>query len=142
LLLPVGRAEQARQRAAMTDIANLEIAVDAFEIDCGRYPSTAEGLDALLTNPAGLKGWNGPYIKSAFKDPWGRPYVYRCPGRHNTKGFDLYSLGPDGKEGGGDDITNWSEQPKTSAPSSPAPSPAPGPAVREASPQATQPGSD
>ena len=141
-LFPLGRAAQAKQTAAKTDIAIQKVSLDAFEVDCGRYPSTAEGLDVLVTNPAGLKGWKGPYIERLPKDPWARAYVYRCRGQHNPKGFDLYSLGPDGQEGTGDDITNWSDQPKNSRPSSPASSPAPGPAVREASPQATQPGSD
>ena len=58
--------------------------------------------------PAGLAEWKGPYVKRAVpQDPWGNPYVYRQPGRHNTNGYDLHSYGPDGRDGGGDDIDNW-----------------------------------
>lgn len=102
------RSEQARVTAARTDIANLEVALDAFEIDTGRY---AEDLGALVEQPAGVKEWHGPYIKRGIpNDPWGNQYVYKAPGDHNTTGYDLYSFGPDGKDGGGDDIDNWSER--------------------------------
>lgn len=101
------RTEQARTTAAKTDIANLETALDAFEIDVGRYPSSDEGLKALLEPPASVQDWRGPYIKRGIpKDPWGNTYVYRYPGRNNAHGFDLFSLGADGREGN-DDITNW-----------------------------------
>ena len=104
------RSEQARITAARTDIANLELLIDAFEVDCSRYPTTEEGIQALLQQPSNLTGWRGPYLKrGAPKDPWQNPYVYRCPGQHNATGYDLYSFGPDGQEGGGDDIDNWSE---------------------------------
>ena len=104
------RAEQARITAARTDVANLEVALDAFEVDTGRYPTTEEGLEALLEEPANLKGWMGPYIKRGVpKDPWGSLYVYEQPGQHNERGYDLHSFGPDGKDGGDDDIDNWSE---------------------------------
>jgi len=105
-----GRSQQARIAAAGTDIANLEVAIDSFEIDCARYPTTEEGIEALLRQPADLVDWKGPYLKrGAPKDPWRNPYVYRCPGQHNSSGYDLLSFGPDGQEGGGDDIHNWSE---------------------------------
>jgi len=105
------RSEQARITAARADIANLEVALDAFEVDTGRYPTTDEGLRSLIEEPADVRGWHGPYIKRGLpKDPWGRPYVYTCPGEHNTSGYDIYSYGPDGREGGGDDIDNWSER--------------------------------
>jgi general secretion pathway protein G len=105
------RSEQARITAGRADVANLEVALDAFEIDAGRYPTADEGLGALLTQPSDVREWHGPYIKRGLpKDPWGNPYVYRSPGDHNTDSYDLYSFGPDGKEGGGDDIDNWSER--------------------------------
>ena len=105
------RSEQARITAARTDIANLEVALDAFEVDTGRYPTTEEGLEALVEEPANVKGWMGPYIKRGVpKDPWGNPYVYEQPGQRNEKGYDLHCFGPDGKDGGDDDITNWSEK--------------------------------
>ncbi len=105
------RSEDARITAARTDISNIEVALDAFEIDTGRYPTTSEGLQYLVTEPTGLSNWKGPYIKRGVpKDPWGNEYVYRQPGQKNTKGFDLYSYGPDGADGGDDDIDNWSER--------------------------------
>ena len=105
------RSEQARITAARADVANLEVALDAFEIDAGRYPTAEEGLGALLTQPSDAREWHGPYIKRGLpKDPWGNPYVYRSPGDHNTDSYDLYSFGPDGNEGGADDIDNWSER--------------------------------
>ncbi len=104
------RSEQARITAATTDIANLEVALDAFEIDVGRYPTNEEGLRALVQAPGSIRNWRGPYIKRGVpNDPWGNPYVYRYPGRRNTDSYDLYSLGPDGRESS-DDITNWSQQ--------------------------------
>jgi general secretion pathway protein G len=106
-----GRSEQARKAAARTDIAMLETALDAFEVDAGRYPTTEEGLAALVTPPASIKAWHGPYIKRGVpNDPWGNPYVYRFPGQNNATGYDLASFGPDGNEGGGDDIDNWTQQ--------------------------------
>ena len=105
------RSQQARIVAAQTDIANLEVALDSFEIDTGRYPTTEQGLMALVEQPTGVKGWHAPYIKRGVpNDPWGSPYVYRSPGQHNTSGCDLHSFGPDGQDGGGDDIDNWSQR--------------------------------
>ena len=106
------RAEQAKLTAAGTDISNLGVALNAFHLDCGdRYPTTEEGLNALVEQPANAEGWLEPYIERGVpKDPWGNPYQYRCPGRHNTSGYDLYSFGPDGEEGGDDDIDNWSSR--------------------------------
>jgi general secretion pathway protein G len=106
------RAAQARLTAAAADIATLSGEVDSFQIQCGRYPSTEEGLRVLLEQPANTPGWQGPYLtKSALpKDPWGNPYNYRYPGQHNVNGFDLWSFGPDGNDGGGDDIDNWTSK--------------------------------
>jgi general secretion pathway protein G len=104
------RSEEARVTAARTDVANLEVALDAFEIDTGRYPTASEGLRALVEEPTNTENWKGPYIKRGVpKDPWGNPYTYQQPGQHNKYGYDLYSLGPDRQQGGGDDIVNWSE---------------------------------
>jgi len=105
------RSQQAKITAAQVDIANIEVALDAFEVDCGRYPTTQEGLTALLEQPTDTPDWMGPYVKRGIpKDPWGNPYVYRCPGQHNADGYDLHSYGPDGQDGGEDDIDNWSER--------------------------------
>lgn len=104
----VGRSEQARITATQTDIVNLETALDAFEVDCGRYPTEQEGLDALVNAPSDVTGWRGPYLKNATpKDAWGQAYIYRQPGRNNTSGFDLFSTGPNKLEGDEDDLVNW-----------------------------------
>ena len=80
----------------MTTIANFTYALQQFEVDCGRFPTTAEGLSALSVRPAGIPEtrWH-PYLESIPKDPWGHDFVYRCPGQHNTNGFDICSSGPD-----------------------------------------------
>lgn len=104
------RSEQARVTAARTDIANLEVALDAFEIDNGRYPTNDEKLEPLLRQPPNCPNWKGPYLKRNVlpTDPWGKDYAYVYPGQHNLNGYDLYSLGADGREGN-DDIDNWSK---------------------------------
>lgn len=100
-----GRTQQARIVTAQTQIANLGTALDAFEVDNGYYPKS---LEELVVQPADAPNWRGPYLKTGIpNDPWGRPYVYVCPGRHNTSSYDLYSLGPDGRENTDDDIVNW-----------------------------------
>jgi type II secretion system protein G len=83
---------------AYTQIAAFAIGLDAFARDCGRYPTTAEGLLALVKRPADIPEarWHGPYFESIPQDPWGHDYVYCCPGVRNSNRFDLYSCGPDG----------------------------------------------
>lgn len=103
----VGRSEQAKSAAAKADVdANIAIALDMYELDCGRYPESHEGLCALRENPDSSTGWKGPYLKKDPKDPWGKPYFYECPGTHNHE-YDLYSSGPNMIEGDEDDIGNW-----------------------------------
>jgi len=96
-------------KVARAQINALELALDQFRIDVGRYPSTEEGLEALNTAPANIEAWAGPYLKKAVPaDPWGRPYVYEHPGRNAE--LDLTSLGRDGRLGGAGedaDIVNW-----------------------------------
>ena len=105
-----GRTEQARVVAAKADIeANIGSALDLYELDNGSYPTTEEGLKALLVKSASAFNWRGPYLKKMPKDPWGNQYVYKCPGTHNVD-YDLYSYGKNGVEGGGDDITSWGEE--------------------------------
>jgi len=102
-------SKQARITAAHIDIANLEVALDAFEIDTGRYPTSSEGLGALVQEPNNVTNWRGPYIKRGNPtDPWGNAYIYKQPGQYNQYGYDIYSYGPDGQQGGDDDIDNWS----------------------------------
>ena len=103
-----GRSDDARRSVAKTDIeSNLALALDLFETDTGSYP---ESMDALLKEPAEVTNWKGPYLKKKPLDPWGRAYVYVCPGSHNDGGYDLLSTGKDGVEGTADDITNWQEE--------------------------------
>jgi len=100
---------KAKQQAAKTQIELLGSALDTFRLDVGRYPTTEEGLEALIKDP-GIDKWDGPYLKKNKipLDPWGRPYEYKCPGEHSE--YDLYSLGADGQIGGegeNRDIVSW-----------------------------------
>jgi general secretion pathway protein G len=106
-----GRTEQAKVAAAKSDISNVGTALDAFEVDNGYYPKGKTGLQDLVRQPRDAQGWKGPYIKDAIpNDPWGHPYIYQYPGKHNPNGYDLSSVGPDGREGTDDDITNWQQK--------------------------------
>ncbi len=110
----IGRTGEAREQAAKADIeANIALALDLYALDNGSYPTTEQGLSALVTKPNAApvpENWRGPYLKKGIpKDPWGRPYLYRYPGERNQEDYDLYSYGADGVEGGEDDIINWDE---------------------------------
>ena len=106
-----GRSEQAKITAAQTQIASFETALDSFEVDNGYYPKGADGLQDLIDKPSNVTDWRGPYLKQDIPlDPWGNEYIYECPGKYNEAGYDLMSVGPDGREGGGDDITNWKQE--------------------------------
>lgn len=110
LIMPrfTNRSEKARITAAGADIRTIETALKTFEIDNGRFPTSAEGLGALLQQPPGLTSWQSPYLdRTDFKDPWGNGYIYRSPGQQNQDGYDLFSAGPNAIEGDSDDITNW-----------------------------------
>lgn len=98
-----GRTEDAKIKACKAEMSGVKTSLNAFEIDCGSYPTTEQGLNALVQNPGNLDGWKRPYLDKVPTDPWGHPYVYRCPGS-NGADFDLMSMGPDGHEGGNDDI--------------------------------------
>jgi len=106
----IGRSEKAKTQAAAMQIERLGTVLDTFRLDIGRYPTTQEGLQALVTRPSGIERWDGPYLnKGVPKDPWDRPYVYRSPGE-GGRPYDIYSLGADGAPGGQDqnrDITSW-----------------------------------
>jgi general secretion pathway protein G len=102
-----GRQKDAKISAAKADISNLETSLETYEVDNGEYPSTQQTLQALVEAPAGVKNWKGPYVKKLPNDPWGNPYVYTSPGTHTTGGYDIQSYGPDGRDGGGDDIVSW-----------------------------------
>ena len=102
----------AKVGAAKGHIAELESALERFNIHMDRYPTMEEGLKVLVDPPSGddQKSWRGPYIKQLRADPWGSPYQYLAPGVHHTSSFDLWSRGADkadGGEGKGADIGNW-----------------------------------
>ncbi len=106
-----GRTEQAKQRAAETQISAFSTALGIYETDNGAYPKGKDGLQDLRTQPRDAQNWHGPYLEKDIPlDPWGHPYIYVCPGKHNPSGYDLYSIGPDGREGNEDDITNWQQK--------------------------------
>jgi general secretion pathway protein G len=108
LVLPgiIGKAESAKAKAASSQISRISMSVESFYLDTGNAPSS---LDELVNEPAGVSGWNGPYIKnSLLKDPWGQEYKFRVPGEHGD--FDIWSFGADrqqGGEGNNADITSW-----------------------------------
>jgi general secretion pathway protein G len=102
----IGKSEV---KAARAQIDALGKAVDQFRLDVGRYPTTEEGLAALITRPSNNPKWDGPYLtKNVPVDPWGSAYIYKSPGEHGD--YDLVSLGKDGRSGGDGenaDINNW-----------------------------------
>lgn len=102
----IGKSEV---KTAKAQIVGLEKALQQYRLDVGRFPSTEQGLQALLTKPANVAKWDGPYLEKALPmDPWGRPYSFVSPGEHGD--FDLLSMGRDGRSGGEGldaDVTNW-----------------------------------
>ena len=111
----MSRPDQAKVTAAHTDIQAISTALEMYRLDTFNYPSTQQGLEALVTRPSGTplaKNWNPQgYLKSLPVDPWGTPYQYLNPGTHSA-GYDLFSFGADGVQGGegfATDIGNWSK---------------------------------
>lgn len=105
-----GQVGKSETKVATAQCGALERALDQFRLDTGRYPTSEEGLGALVARPPSEAKWFGPYLAKAVPlDPWGRPYVYKCcPGDHGE--YDLYSLGKDGAPGGegaAADVKNW-----------------------------------
>ncbi len=113
-------ASRERWAATVTEICSLEAGLAMFEVDCGHFPSSSEGLAALVTRPPSVPEttWHGPYLEKLRKDAWDHDFVYRWPGIHRTNSFDLYSCGPDGVSMSGgddpDDINNWNSYPRGS----------------------------
>lgn len=102
----IGVGQTARVQA---DISTMSTSLKTYQMMNGFYPTSAQGLNALVTQPGGEpkpRVWN-QLMTQLPKDPWGNDYVYVCPGRKNTKGFDLYSKGKDGQEGTPDDVGNF-----------------------------------
>jgi general secretion pathway protein G len=111
LVIPkiAGTSERARVTAAQADInGGIKSALGQYEVDNGRFPAS---LQELIQAPSNARNWHGPYFDPPKlpQDPWGFPYVYHYPGKHNPAGYDLSSVGPDGKDGTEDDIGNWQQ---------------------------------
>jgi general secretion pathway protein G len=100
----IGRLSEAKSTTARTQVELLSVALDGYRLDNGSYPTTEQGLAALREKPTRSPvpaNWRGPYLrKDVPLDPWGRAYLYRAPGERNSSGFDVLSLGRDGKAGG------------------------------------------
>jgi general secretion pathway protein G len=106
----IGYLGSSRSKAAKVQIQSLSTALELYKVDTGRYPTTSEGLKALVAAPPDTTSWNGPYLtkKEVPDDPWGRPYTYRSPGEHGP--FDVTSLGADNQPGGtgeNEDVKSW-----------------------------------
>jgi general secretion pathway protein G len=109
-----GRMAKVRVDQTTIYIKTLTSAIESYELAVGRFPTTEQGLNALLTPPSDLPNpakWSGPYLKdnAPTEDPWGSPYQYVCPGTRTRDGFDVWSRGPDGNDGTEDDIGNWTK---------------------------------
>lgn len=103
-----GRSEEARRGVSKADIdLNIATALKLYELDNGSYPTTDEGLNALMAAPSSARNWKGPYLEKKPIDPWGKEYQYKSPGVHRTD-YDLYSLGKDAVESE-DDVVNWEQ---------------------------------
>ena len=98
---------QSRVKTAKLQIESLSSALDLFYMDAGRYPTSAEGLDALAKRPSDVENWNGPYLKGSRVpvDPWGHAYHYRALSDHLPP-YEIVSFGSDGREGSADNISN------------------------------------
>jgi general secretion pathway protein G len=105
-----GRVGEAKSTTATTQMALIGTALDSYRLDNGVYPTTEQGLQALRERPTReplAANWRGPYLrKDVPLDPWGHPYAYRAPGSRNTNGYDLMTLGRDGKAGGAGEDTD------------------------------------
>src|SRR6516162_8380009 len=95
----------AKEKVAHQSIERLAGVLDIYKLDVGSYPTTEQGLQALIARPSGVTRWNGPYLKreKTPEDPWGRPFVYRSPSQRPGHEYDLLSLGPTGQPGGSGD---------------------------------------
>ncbi len=106
-----GKQDQAQARIGKSKIVALSGPLDIYKLDTGKYPTTQEGLKALLQAPSGVPNWNGPYVKNEadLKDPWRNDLIYRSPGSENRP-YEIVSLGSDGQEGGdgaNKDLKSW-----------------------------------
>ena len=101
---------ESKTKTARIQTEDLASSLDMYRLDVGRYPSSDQGLNALIEQPSNAKNWNGPYLRKKIvpKDPWTNEYHYRSPGEHDK--FDIYTLGSDnanGGEGEDRDVVSW-----------------------------------
>ena len=101
---------ESKVKAAKVQIEDLAQTLDMYKLDVGSYPTSEQGLNALIENPGDIQRWNGPYLRKSKVplDPWNKEYAYASPGEHGK--FDIRSLGADGKEGGegeDQDLNSW-----------------------------------
>ncbi|MFN0057967.1 MAG: type II secretion system major pseudopilin GspG [Planctomycetota bacterium] len=103
-------AKVSTARACIQSYVN---ALERYKLTVDSYPTTEQGLEALVKRPTDVQGWSGPYLKEVTKDPWGGEYQYRAPGVQDPEAYDLWSRGGDKADGGtekGADITSWTEK--------------------------------
>jgi general secretion pathway protein G len=104
----VNQVDKSRRRATITDIRMFKTALAAFQLDNARFPTTDEGLEALVSAPPDVANtWSGPYIEQVTPDKWGNPYRYVYPSPDDPSNYLLFSCGKDGQEYTGDDITQY-----------------------------------
>jgi general secretion pathway protein G len=110
LVNAINQKPTVEKAVAESDIANMATALELYSLNNGAFPTNEQGLEALIEKANTLpvpSNWNGPYTNKEAIDPWKNEYKYRCPGEHNKNKYDIWSMGPDGKDGTEDDITNW-----------------------------------
>lgn len=102
----------AKEKIAHQSVERMATVLDMYKLDIGAYPTTEQGLQALITHPQGVARWNGPYLKGDKlpEDPWGHAFVYRSPSQRAGHEFDLYSLGPTGQASGPEDTSAIASQ--------------------------------
>ncbi len=106
-----GKTQKARIFATKATMNSIETALQTYEMNVGAFPTTEQGLQALLKCPSEVskEDWDSPYLKKTPKDSWHHSLIYKCPGEHNAD-YDLYSMGRDGNEDTEDDIVNWEKE--------------------------------
>lgn len=104
-----GQSQKAKVRASKAQLSEFKTALGTYELEVGSYPTTQQGLLALIEEPSGVEDWPGRLLESDVVpiDAWGNEWEYRYPGTQNQDGYDLHSYGPDGRDGGDDDIANY-----------------------------------
>lgn len=108
----INRTKDAEIGATKASITSISLGLKMYELDNGKFPTTEEGLKALVEKPSSTAPdkWKGPYLEQELIDAWKHPFQYRCPSQNNHPDFDVWSFGPDGNDGTDDDIVNWKKK--------------------------------